>query len=211
MPHQIDKTALVMHSAERMFHLVNDVASYPDFLPWCSASQVHEQTDHEIMASMDIAKGGIRHRLTTRNQLYLPHTIEMSLVDGPFRNLSGRWQFKPLQNNACKVILTLEFEFSGSLSRMTFGPVFNQAANTMVDAFCRRADQGTTAVEAVKRSGIVAIFPEVDPENGDMGIFGKVIKNPSAHELRDGDRVEVYRPLQIDPKQARLNRAKKKG
>ena len=42
MPHQIDKTALVMHSAERMFHLVNDVASYPDFLPWCSASQVHE-------------------------------------------------------------------------------------------------------------------------------------------------------------------------
>ena len=82
MPHQIDKTALVMHSAERMFHLVNDVASYPDFLPWCSASQVYEQTDHEIMASMDIAKGGIRHRLTTRNQLYLPHTIEMSLVDG---------------------------------------------------------------------------------------------------------------------------------
>jgi len=72
-------------------------------------------------------------------------------------------------------------------------------------------EEGTTAVEAVKRSGIVAIFPEVDPENGDMGIFGKVIKNPSAHELRDGDRVEIYRPLQIDPKQARLNRAKKKG
>ncbi|WP_420389565.1 RnfH family protein [Marinobacter sp.] len=72
-------------------------------------------------------------------------------------------------------------------------------------------DEGTTAVEAVKRSGIVAIFPEVDPESDDMGVFGKVIKNPSAHELRDGDRVEVYRPLQIDPKQARLNRAKKKG
>ena len=72
-------------------------------------------------------------------------------------------------------------------------------------------EEGTTAVEAVKRSGIVAIFPEVDPENGDMGILGKMIKNPSAHELREGDRVEVYRPLQIDPKQARLNRAKKKG
>jgi putative ubiquitin-RnfH superfamily antitoxin RatB of RatAB toxin-antitoxin module len=72
-------------------------------------------------------------------------------------------------------------------------------------------EEGTTAVEAVKRSGIVTTFPEVDPENDNMGIFGKVIKNPSAHELRDGDRVEVYRPLQIDPKQARLNRAKKKG
>lgn len=71
--------------------------------------------------------------------------------------------------------------------------------------------EGTTALEAVKLSGIVGIFPEVDPDAIDMGIFGKVIKNPAAHPLREGDRVELYRPLKIDPKQARLNRAKKKG
>ncbi len=71
--------------------------------------------------------------------------------------------------------------------------------------------EGTTALEAVKLSGITDIFPEVDPDSNDMGIFGKVIKNPAAHKLRDGDRVELYRPLKIDPKQARLNRAKKKG
>lgn len=72
-------------------------------------------------------------------------------------------------------------------------------------------EEGTSAVEAVKRSGIVNLFPEIDPDSSHMGIFGKAIKNPSAHELRDGDRVEVYRPLKIDPKQARLNRARKKG
>ncbi|MBW7471142.1 RnfH family protein [Marinobacter sp. F4218] len=71
--------------------------------------------------------------------------------------------------------------------------------------------EGTTALEAVKLSGIVGIFPEVDPDAIDMGIFGKVIKDPAAHELREGDRVELYRPLKIDPKQARLNRARKKG
>ncbi|MBO6849075.1 MAG: RnfH family protein [Marinobacter sp.] len=70
--------------------------------------------------------------------------------------------------------------------------------------------EGTTALEAVKRSGIVDVFPEIDPDSNDMGIFGKVIKTPASHELRDGDRVELYRPLKIDPKQARLNRAKKK-
>ncbi|MGF2734060.1 RnfH family protein [Marinobacter sp. DUT-1] len=70
--------------------------------------------------------------------------------------------------------------------------------------------EGTTALEAVKLSGITDIFPEVDPDSNDMGIFGKVIKDPTAHELREGDRVELYRPLKIDPKQARLNRAKKK-
>jgi putative ubiquitin-RnfH superfamily antitoxin RatB of RatAB toxin-antitoxin module len=55
------------------------------------------------------------------------------------------------------------------------------------------------------------LFPEIDPDSSSMGIFGKAVKSPSTHELREGDRVEIYRPLTIDPKQARLNRAKKKG
>ncbi|MGC8121766.1 RnfH family protein [Marinobacter sp. VGCF2001] len=70
---------------------------------------------------------------------------------------------------------------------------------------------GSTALEAVKLSGITDIFPEIDLETVDMGVFGKVIKKPDDHVLREGDRVELYRPLKIDPKQARLNRAKKKS
>lgn len=141
MAHQIDKSALVMHSAERMFHLVNDIARYPEFLPWCAGAEVHKREDGQVMASLDIARGGMRHRLTTRNRLYMPEFIEMNLIDGPFRQLSGRWHFQSLDKSACKVVLSLEFELSGTLSRMTLGPVFSQAANTLVDAFCRRADQ----------------------------------------------------------------------
>ncbi|WP_289102840.1 RnfH family protein [uncultured Marinobacter sp.] len=74
-----------------------------------------------------------------------------------------------------------------------------------------KVPEGTTALEAVKLSGIVDIFPEIEPDTIDMGVFGKVIKDPASHELREGDRVELYRPLKIDPKQARLNRAKKKA
>jgi ribosome-associated toxin RatA of RatAB toxin-antitoxin module len=140
MAHRIDKSALVMHSAERMFALVNDVASYPEFLPWCTATEVHEQSDGFLTASMEIARGGVRHRVTTQNDLIVPSTIDMTLLDGPFQSLRGRWEFKVLDDNACKVALTLEFQFSGALSRMTFGPIFTQAATTMVDAFCRRAD-----------------------------------------------------------------------
>ncbi|GHD43510.1 hypothetical protein SAMN05216429_102246 [Marinobacter persicus] len=71
--------------------------------------------------------------------------------------------------------------------------------------------EGTTLVEAARLSGIVDMFPEIDLEQIDMGIFGKVVKKPGEQTLREGDRVELYRPLKIDPKQARLNRAKKKG
>ncbi|MCK7544004.1 type II toxin-antitoxin system RatA family toxin [Marinobacter bryozoorum] len=141
MAHQIDKSALVMHSAERMFALVDDIARYPDFLPWCAGAEIHERTGAEVLASLEVAKGGMRHRLTTRNELLSPQRIDMKLVDGPFRDLQGRWHFKPLDENACKVTLQLDFEFSGSLARMTFGPVFSQAANTLVEAFCRRANE----------------------------------------------------------------------
>ena len=71
--------------------------------------------------------------------------------------------------------------------------------------------EGTTALEAVRMSGITDIFPEIDAEAIDMGVFGKVIKKPADHPVREGDRVELYRPLKIDPKQARLNRAKRKS
>ena len=74
-----------------------------------------------------------------------------------------------------------------------------------------KVPEGATALEAVNLSGIVDIFPEIEPDTIDMGVFGKVIKDPASHELREGDRVELYRPLKIDPKQARLNRAKKKA
>ncbi|WP_210404873.1 RnfH family protein [Hahella sp. CCB-MM4] len=70
---------------------------------------------------------------------------------------------------------------------------------------------GTTVSEAVKLSGITNVFPEIDLENSKLGIFGKAVTNPEVQEIREGDRVEIYRPLKIDPKQARLNRAKKKA
>ncbi len=71
--------------------------------------------------------------------------------------------------------------------------------------------EGTTALEAVRLSGIVDVFPEIDPDTDAMGVFGKVVKVPAKHVLSAGDRVELYRPLLIDPKQARLNRARKSG
>lgn len=141
MAHQIDKTALVMHSAERMFHLVNDIARYPEFLPWCSGAEVHEEGPGQRRASLEISKGGMHHKLTTRNRVREPESIDITLAEGPLKSLTGHWKFYPLDENACKVTLTLEFEFSGALSRMAFGPVFKYMANTMVDAFCRRADE----------------------------------------------------------------------
>ncbi|MDX1451389.1 MAG: type II toxin-antitoxin system RatA family toxin [Oleiphilaceae bacterium] len=136
----IHRSALVMHSAEQMYALVNDIKSYPQFLPWCASAQLLEHGDDYMVASLEVSKGGVRQRFTTRNTL-AEHRIDMTLVDGPFKQLSGFWEFQALREDACKVALTLNFELKQGLAKMAFGPVFNQAANSMVDAFCARAKQ----------------------------------------------------------------------
>jgi ribosome-associated toxin RatA of RatAB toxin-antitoxin module len=138
---KITRSALVSHTPEQMFELVNDFARYPEFLPWCGAARVIESSDATIVGELSIQKGSIRQAFTTKNTLIPPERIDLSLVDGPFKSLSGHWRFEPVGNTACRVSLDLEFEFAGKLIAMAIGAVFSQIAGSLVDAFCDRADQ----------------------------------------------------------------------
>ncbi|MBS3668959.1 MULTISPECIES: RnfH family protein [Halomonadaceae] len=77
-----------------------------------------------------------------------------------------------------------------------------------------RVPEGTTARQAVALADLPALFPDLPSDTfaqAPLGIFGKALREPDTHLLRDGDRVEVYRPLAIDPKAARLERAKRQA
>jgi ribosome-associated toxin RatA of RatAB toxin-antitoxin module len=141
MTTHIHRSALLPYPAQALFDMVNDVASYPQFLPWCSASEVLSATATEMRASMTVAKGGFSQRFITHNQLVPGERIEMLLEEGPFRKLHGIWEFKVLNETASKISLDLTFDYAGPLVKLTLGPLFNHAANTLVDAFCTRARQ----------------------------------------------------------------------
>lgn len=137
----VSRSALVVHSPQNMYELVNAVANYPDFLPWCDASEVHEEDTSAMLATVAIAKGGINKSFTTRNQMIQGQSIQMQLVDGPFSKLEGLWKFEPLGPEACKISLNLNFEFDSPVLRASFGKIFDQIAGSMVDAFVLRANQ----------------------------------------------------------------------
>ncbi|MGQ7959461.1 type II toxin-antitoxin system RatA family toxin [Pseudomonas sp. SP16.1] len=141
MTTRIQRSALLPYPAHALYDLVNDVASYPGFLPWCSASQVLEVSESHMLASLEVAKGSLSQRFVTCNALVPGQRIEMNLEEGPFTRLHGVWEFKALGDKACKISLDLSFDYAGPLVRATLGPLFNQAANTLVDAFCQRAKQ----------------------------------------------------------------------
>jgi ribosome-associated toxin RatA of RatAB toxin-antitoxin module len=138
---KVDRSALVPHSAEQMYELVNDVLSYPEFLPGCAGSRVISRDDTHQKASIDVAKMGIRKTFSTSNTMVPGRQINIELLDGPFKSLRGRWDFIPLADDASKVIFHLEFEFNNPLIDFAFGKIFNELMASQVQAFIRRAKE----------------------------------------------------------------------
>jgi ribosome-associated toxin RatA of RatAB toxin-antitoxin module len=124
-----------------MYALVNDVDAYVEFLPWCRASRVVSLTEGGYIGEIEVAKAGIVQSFQTRNLITPEERVSITLEEGPFKHLHGDWRFIALREDASKVELKLEFEFTGRIMNAAFGAVFSQIANSMVDAFCKRAGE----------------------------------------------------------------------
>lgn len=136
---RVERAAVVPYSAKAMFDLVNDVARYSEFLPYCRSSRVLERVDDRMLARIELAKGALHKSFTTRNRLQPNSSIHLELVEGPFRSLQGLWTFDDLAECRARVALDLEFEFSNRLIALAVGPIFHHLANSLVDAFVQRA------------------------------------------------------------------------
>ncbi|RDI48051.1 type II toxin-antitoxin system RatA family toxin [Aquicella lusitana] len=137
----LKRSALVPYTSRQMFELVNGIEDYPRFLPWCHSSKIISRTEEEVVAELEINWKGIHKSFTTRNRLYPYERMTIELINGPLKHMEGIWQFQPLDTHACKVLLDLEFEFAGGFIDRLFQPVFQHIANTLVDAFCKRATE----------------------------------------------------------------------
>jgi ribosome-associated toxin RatA of RatAB toxin-antitoxin module len=136
---RITRSAIVEHPAEEMYGLVDDIESYPAFLPWCRDARV-EQSDGRKRATLTVGLRGLRQSFTTVNRNRPGEAIDMALVEGPFREFSARWRFRALAAQACAIEFTLEYEFASRALGRLLEPLFDHIADTMVDAFKKRAD-----------------------------------------------------------------------
>ena len=138
---QVKKSVLLWYSPAEMYALVTGVEQYPQFLPWCAATEILERRDDGLTARVDMSISGIRQSFTTRNTHVLNESVHMELVEGPFSKLDGMWKFLPLANpKACKIEFEMSYGFSNRALELVVSPVFDQVANTLVDRFVKRAE-----------------------------------------------------------------------
>lgn len=137
---RIARSAIVPHAAPAMYALVEDVEAYPQFLPWCRAVRVRERSAQRTVATLAVGLKGLRYEFTTQNDGRPHEAIELTLLQGPFRHFAAHWRFSALGEHAARIDFAMEYEFVGALVSRALGPLFETIADTMVDAFQRRAD-----------------------------------------------------------------------
>jgi len=141
----IDRSALLPHSAEQLFHLVADIERYPSFLNGCVAADIlaREPSQAEqpeiVTARLGLSRAGLSHSFVTRNTMTPHERIELALVDGPFERFEGQWVFRALAPDACKVVLTLNFRLRSGLINAAAGKLFDRVALDLVDSVVVRA------------------------------------------------------------------------
>ncbi len=136
---QIRRSLLLPYGADFMYAIVNDVESYPAFLPWCGDARIDAVHEDGIEASLKVDRAGFERWFRTRNRNVTNRSIQMTLVDGPFETLEGGWQFVPLGDSGCRVELSLNFRMKPGLRSAIMSAAFTRIADTMVDSFCQRA------------------------------------------------------------------------
>lgn len=141
----ISTDKILPYTPHEMYTLVNDIEKYPEFLPWCSESVIHEQYEEELRATLVLSASGFTKAITTLNRMQKDKMIEMRLVDGPLKHFESFWRFESVPSTdgtteQCHVFFNIEFEFTNRLIRMALEPFFNKVADTMVDAFSKRAE-----------------------------------------------------------------------
>lgn len=137
---KVQRSAILPYSSEQMYAVINDVRSYPEFLNWCSAATVHRESSSTQVAELTIAYRKLAFSFSTENTLTQNENIQMQLVAGPFKDLSGHWALQSLGDSACKVSLQMGFTFDNPITHRLFAKVFQSVVSAQVDAFQKRAE-----------------------------------------------------------------------
>lgn len=137
---RISRSAIVERSAQELYALVEDIESYPQFVPRCLAAKVHERSRARTVATLSFGVPRLNQSLTTENLNCPGESIRMRLLEGPFRHFSAAWRFTPLGPRAARIDFAMEYEFADRIAAKALAPLFERMADTMVEAFRARAE-----------------------------------------------------------------------
>ena len=132
---------VISHSAIKLFNIVLDIESYPEYIPWCTKMVVNKKKKNEIYADMYVnykfilAQKFGSHIKFDKNNL----TIETNYVEGPLKDLTTKWKFEEIDKDKSKIFFYLNFEFKNYFHQKVAETFYPLIENKMIDSFKKRA------------------------------------------------------------------------
>jgi coenzyme Q-binding protein COQ10 len=136
-------TRILKYSPKQIFELVLDIPSYSSFLPWCGASRVVEKNGEYIIADLVIQYKAFtekyRSKVITR-VVGNDYFIDVEMIEGPFSYLTNKWCLYKVEEGV-RIEFDVDFRFKSVFLEKIIGMVFDQAAEKMINAFKKRAEE----------------------------------------------------------------------
>ena len=129
------------YSNKQMFDLISDVAKYPEFLPWCKATNIYNKSDDTFYSDMEIGFKLINEKFTSKVTLVEEYKVFSEAISGPFKKMNNIWEIISISGNECEINLTIEFEFKSFILQNIIGTLFEKASKKMIIAFEERANE----------------------------------------------------------------------
>jgi coenzyme Q-binding protein COQ10 len=150
------ETRRLPYTPEQMFDLVADVARYPEFLPWVTATRIRSNSDTAMVADVIVGFKGLRETFSSRAEKQRPEHIRVDYLEGPLKHLNNDWKFRPDGEGGCLIDFCVDFAFKNRVFEMLAGQVFDRAVRKMVNAFEERAARlyGDSGVASSATRGI---------------------------------------------------------
>ncbi|URJ33194.1 type II toxin-antitoxin system RatA family toxin [Candidatus Blochmannia vicinus] len=131
----------VPYSVKQMFHLVNDINSYTQFIPGCNVSKILDQKDNELIAEINLVTNGMVKSLVTHNFFIENKSIIIVLVRGPFKSFYGYWKFIPITSSISRIEYASYYEFKSIFIEKFFNHIFKKKYKNIIKSFVSRANK----------------------------------------------------------------------
>ena len=134
----IKKEAIILRDVESVFNIVNRVDLYKGFVPHCVESEILSEESNEMIAKLNFNIQSLSTSFTTKNVVKKYSSIDMQLIEGPFKYLNGKWEFKEIEDTTI-IFLTIDYKAKNKIIEYAIGKSLEKITNTLVRSFVKEA------------------------------------------------------------------------
>ena len=130
----------VNKNINEVFDVLNNVDDYESFIPFCSQSEIIDEQDNVITASLKLSFLGSSSEFITQNEFKRNEFIDMNLVKGPFNSFNASWLFKPINDDETQMTFKMTYLINNPITDLIISKNIDTVSERIIEAFKKKIE-----------------------------------------------------------------------